>query len=389
MNLTESLLSAWGTILTNRLRTLLTMLGVMIGVASVIALVSIGQGANAQVKSQVSGLGANLITVLPMRGTNLTMEDVDALRQRVPTVARAVPSLSASVTVKGGVKTYDTTVEGVNEALLEVRNHHLAEGRFLTAGDVATRRRVAVVGQEVLRQLGLASPLGTDLTIAGQPFFVVGVLAAKGSTFGRNEDDVVFIPVTTAQRIAGTTYPSTIYLSARSSEDAGLAAAHALAVLGRRHPRSDGQDPVRIMSQDQLLSAMNSVSRTMTLFLGAIAGVSLLVGGIGIMNIMLVSVTERTREIGIRMAVGARPRDILGQFLIESVLLSLTGGITGAVIGVGAAGLVGRLMGSPAILSPESVLAALTFALAVGLFFGGYPAWRASRLDPIVALRHE
>ncbi len=389
MTLLESLRTALMTVRTNRLRTFLTMLGVMIGVASVIALVSIGQGANSQVISQVAGLGANLITVLPSRGSELTVDDVKAITDRVPTVGRAVPSLSSSTTVKAGSNSYDTNVEGVTENMMEVRSYKLAYGRFITADDVNARRRVAVLGQEVFNQLGGGVPLLAEIIINGQPFSVIGVLAPKGATFGRNQDDVVFIPVSTAERVFKTTALSAIYLSARSGEDAGLAGAHTMAVLKLRHPRSDGEDPVRILSQDQLLSAMSSVSRTMALFLGAVAGISLLVGGIGIMNIMLVSVTERTREIGIRMALGARPRDILAQFLIESVLLSVLGGLLGIVLGVIAAKVVSGLMDTNYVFSMIAVVSALGFAVTVGLFFGGYPAWKASRLDPIVALRHD
>jgi putative ABC transport system permease protein len=246
-----------------------------------------------------------------------------------------------------------------------------------------------VVGQEVLRQLGGEAGLGQTIAIAGRPFTVVGVLAPKGSVFGRNQDDVVFIPLSLAPPLAGTRFLSVIYMSARSGEEAGLAAAHALAVLRHRHPQASGDDPVRILSQDQLLSMMRSTNQLVTLFLGAVAGISLLVGGIGIMNIMLVSVTERTREVGIRMAVGARPGDILGQFLTESVLLSFTGGLVGVALGLGSARWIARLIGSVPLVVPSAVVAALGLAVAVGLFFGVYPAWKASRLDPIVALRHE
>lgn len=388
MRLLEHLLVAIAEIASNRLRTFLTTLGVMIGVASVIALVSLGKGANVRVTSQVSGLGANLITVLPLPGTELRLEDAEALRTRASSVARVVPAISLSATVKLGTRTYDTTVEGVTEDLLPVRGYRLASGRFLVAGDVEARRRVAVVGQEVARQLGGVAP-GDTLVISGQPFAVVGLLAPKGSTFGRNQDDVVFVPVSTASRLAGRTNLNAIYLSAKSGAEAGLAAAHVGVILKARHPRADGSEPVRVLSQDQLLSAVSAVSNTMTLFLGAVAGISLVVGGIGIMNIMLVSVAERTREIGIRMAVGARPRDILAQFLVESVLLSLLGGLAGTALGVAAAGWLGRAMAAPAVSSPEAVLAALAFALAVGLFFGAYPAWRAAWLDPVLALRHE
>ncbi len=389
VNPAESVRSAWLALRANRLRTFLAALGVMIGVASVIALVSLGQGTTARVTAQVSGLGANLITVLPVRGTQLALEDAALLRERVPTVARAVPSVSAAVSVKVETDTWETTMEGVTEDLPLVRNYQVMAGRFLVADDVAARRKVAVIGQEVLRRLGGSLAPGTTLTVNGQPFLLVGVLAPKGSTFGRNEDDVIFVPVTTAQRLLGTTALNAIYLSARTAGESGLATAHALAVLRTRYPRPDGQDPVRILSQEQVLSTVGEVSRTMTLFLGAVAGISLVVGGIGIMNIMLVSVAERTREIGIRMAVGARARDILAQFLVESVLLSLTGGAVGVGAGVLAARWLGAALGAQAVLSPLAVLVALGFALAVGLIFGVYPAWRASRLDPVVALRRE
>ncbi len=388
MRLLEHFSVALSEIARNRLRTFLTTLGVMIGVASVIALVSLGKGANVRVTSQVSGLGANLITVLPLPGTSLDLEDAAALRSRAASVARVVPAISFSATVKLGLRTYDTTVEGVNEELPAVRGYQVAAGRFLAAGDVEARRRVAVVGQEVVRQLG-GMGVGDTLVIAGQPFAVVGILAPKGATFGRNQDDTVFVPVSTASRLAGTVNLNAIYLSAASSEEAGLASAHVAAILRSRHPRADGSDPVRVLSQDQLLSAVSEVSRTMTLFLGAVAGISLVVGGIGIMNIMLVSVAERTREIGIRMAVGARSGDVLLQFLVESVLLSLLGGLAGVAVGTTSAGWLARLLEGQAVSSPEAVVAALGFAVAVGLFFGAYPAWRASRLDPVLALRHE
>lgn len=389
MNWGENLRLAWGSLLSNRLRSFLTILGVTIGVASVIALVSVGRGMNVQIMAQVESLGANLLTVMPLRGVNLLPEDAEVLARRVEAVRLVAPAITTQAPVKAGEKTYDTQVEGVTEAAEEVRNYQVTLGRFITREDVAARRNVAVVGQEILRQLGRGAGLGQTIAIAGRPFTVVGVLAPKGSVFGRNQDDVVFIPLSVAPLLAGTRFLSVIYMSARSGEEAGLAAAHALAVLRHRHPQASGDDPVRILSQDQLLSMMRSTNQLVTLFLGAVAGISLLVGGIGIMNIMLVSVTERTREIGIRMAVGARPGDILGQFLTESVLLSFTGGLVGVALGLSSARWIARIIGSVPLVVPSAVVAALGLAVAVGLFFGVYPAWKASRLDPIVALRHE
>ncbi len=389
MNWAENLRLAGGSLLANRLRSFLTILGVTIGVASVIALVSVGRGMNVQLMAQVESLGANLLTVLPMRGVELVPEDAEVLARRVETVRLVAPAITTSATVKAGEKTYETQVEGVTEAAAEVRNYRVSQGRFITREDVAARRDVAVVGGEVLRQLGTGAGPGNTITIAGRPFTVVGVLAPKGSVFGRNQDDVVFIPLSSAPPVAGTRFLSVIYMSARSGDEAGLAAAHALAVLRHRHPLASGDDPVRILSQDQLLSMMRSTNQLVTLFLGAVAGISLVVGGIGIMNIMLVSVTERTREIGIRMAVGARPGDIWGQFLTEAVLLSFSGGILGVGLGLSSARWIARLIGSTPLFVPSAVGAALGLAVAVGLFFGVYPAWKASRLDPIEALRHE
>lgn len=389
MEWSESLRVAWRGLSANRLRAALTMLGVVIGVGAVVAMVAVGQGAARQVSSQIERLGSNMIIVTPApsRGGRLYLEDAEELLKRVPTITAAVPSVGFTAKAKWKTATHEATVEGVTEDLPAVRNYQVERGRFLSREDVASRRKVAVLGQTVIGELFAGtSPLGQEISIMGEFFTVVGVLEAKGASIGRDQDDVIFIPVTVAQRLSGSNRVGMIYVKAAGPKDAPLAVGHLKAIFRARFRR---EDAVQVTSQDQLLSTVSNTARTFTVMLGAIGGISLLVGGVGIMNIMLVSVAERTREIGIRKAVGARNRDILAQFLIESVLLSVIGGLAGIWLGIGGAGLLSRVGGWATAVSFPAVLTAFLFAGGVGLFFGVYPAHRASVLDPIEALRHE
>lgn len=371
----------------NKIRSLLTALGIIIGVGAVIAMISIGQGASKDISDRISSMGSNLIMVMPMRGTTLTLEDAEDLLNRVPTITNAVPSVSTSVTAKWQDNTYDTTTEGANQDYPEVRNVAVGTGRFITEQEVTGRANVAVIGQTIVEELFKnSSALGQKISLKGQSFTIIGILEEKGSSMGTNSDDRILIPITTAQRLIGSTQVSSIYLKAKSADVAQLAVAHITAIFKQKHKR---ENTVRVSSQDELLETVSSNTQTFAIMLGAIAGISLLVGGIGIMNIMLVSVTERTREIGIRKALGAKKSAILSQFIVESVLLSVAGGLLGVALGIGIAKLVSAFGAMTTVLSPVSIIVSFLFAFVVGLFFGVYPAYKAANLDPIVALRHE
>ena len=385
----EILTVAWAGVVSNKLRSLLTMLGVIIGVSAVIVLVSVGQGASAQISGQIQGLGSNMITVIANRalGGRLEFGDAQEMLRRVPYLSKAVPVVASPITAKWQDKSYDTNLMGVTQDFPEVRNFAVQRGRFITADQVAARSKVAVVGQTVVDRLFDGQlPLGQTIRLSGGAFTVIGVMAPKGASFGQDNDDQIYVPVTAAQRLIGTNRVSTIYAQARSGEDAPLAVAEIKTIWGARFKN---QDALRIMSQDQILQTVSNVTGIMTFFLGSIAGISLLVGGIGIMNIMLVSVTERTREIGIRKAIGAKRRHVLGQFLAEAVILSMTGGLIGVSLGITGSRLVSQLGGISTSVTPSSVLLSFGFAAAVGMFFGMYPAVKASNLDPIEALRYE
>ena len=388
MSLLESLRIALAGATANKLRAVLTTLGVVIGVGTVIALVSISQGASGLITAQIEGLGTNMLVVMPANvRVNLTLADAEMLAARVPALTDVVPVLSARGTVKFGLNSHDSTVEGATGTYLTVRNHHLAQGRFINDGDVALNRRVAVIGHEVQTELFRGrNAVGEELSVNGQRFLIVGVLAEKGQSLGQNQDNLVIVPLSTAQRLIGTVRLTAIYGQLGSGDDAPAAVAQIQQIFTKHFGRS-GQ--VRVQSQDELLSTVSSMTRTLSLMLGAIAGISLVVGGIGIMNIMLVSVTERTREIGLRKAVGARRMDILRQFLFEALFISLIGAAIGMVLGTGLAAIIARLGGWSSSVSASSVVLALAFAGAVGIGFGLYPAMRAAALDPIQALRWE
>ncbi len=403
MTLTASFRIAIRALASNPLRSLLTMLGVIIGVGSVVAMISIGQGARQATTEQVQALGSNLLTVFAasaqqagVSGTGLVQtlvaEDADAILKEVPNVAGVSAEFSRQAQVVFQNQNTYTQITGVTPAFPDVRNFHTVEGDFFTIDDLHRRAKVALLGKTVVNKLFSGTdPVGQHIRIRGATFTIVGVMEEKGATAFSDRDDVVFVPLTTAQRrLFGVTYVRSIYVQAASTEQMSGVQDAVTDLLRTRHrvPPSRDSDFI-IRSQADILQAFTGVSQTMTWLLGGIAAVSLIVGGIGIMNIMLVSVTERTREIGIRKAVGARRQDVLLQFLVESVALSVTGGLLGIGIGIVGSKLITQFAGWATLLSAQAILLAFTFAVAVGVFFGLYPAQRAAKLDPIEALRHE
>jgi putative ABC transport system permease protein len=403
VNLRELVRLALSRLGTSRLRAGLTMLGVIIGVASVVALVSVGQGATSGISARLQGLGTNLLTINPgstrtgaTRGaagsaTTLTLADATALGA-LDGIAGVAPEVSSQQLVVSGTTNTTTSIVGTSAAYAQVRNFDVWQGSFLT--DVAVDRslRVAVLGATTADDLGLgAGNVGDTITIGGLPFQVAGILQPKGSTGFQSQDDQVLIPVSTAQHyfIAGDRVRS-IGVSVADANDMDRAKAAITLALEQRHGiTGSASDDFTIADQAQLLATVDSVSTVLSLLLAGIASISLLVGGIGIMNIMLVSVRERTREIGIRKAIGARGRDVLAQFLIEAVTLSLLGGLIGIVVGVGVSWGIAAIAGWAFTFNPLTVVAATVFSLIVGVVFGVWPARQAARLDPIVALRYE
>jgi putative ABC transport system permease protein len=386
----------------NKLRSALTALGIIIGVGAVIAMVSIGNGAKAQVEGQIASLGRNVLSVFPgsystggARGgwgsaSTLTPEDAESIAREVPGVVAVSCEVRDRQQVQGAGLNWNAQIMGESPTYLDIRACELAEGVMFTDIEVQTASKVAVLGKTVVEQLfGNASPVGETIRIRNLPFIVIGVLKPKGvNYFGMDQDDVVIVPYTSAmRRISRRQYLSAILIQAAAPEQMSFIQTEAGAVLQQRRV---GREPdFSIRSQLELAQAATATTRTMTWLLGGIAGVSLVVGGIGIMNIMLVSVTERTREIGIRLAVGARGRDILLQFLIEAVTLSLLGGIIGTAVGIATSQIFAKALEWPSLISVSSIVIALAFSMAVGVFFGFYPARKAARLDPIEALRYE
>ena len=381
---------------TSRMRAALTMLGVVIGVASVVALVGVGQGTTSDITSRLAGLGTNLLTISPSNdggssATTLTLDDAEAIRG-LDAIAGVAPEVSTSLTVAAGDESTSTTIVGTTPDYPTVRAFDIWQGTFLTDVSVELDLRVAVLGASTASDLGLdADDIGSEISIGGLPFKVIGILQAKGGSGFMDPDDQVMVPVGVVQRyFVGGDSVRTIGVSVASADGMEAASSAITALLRDRHElAADVDDDFNVFDQAQLLETASSISGTLTLLLGGIASISLVVGGIGIMNIMLVSVRERTREIGVRKAIGARGRDILAQFLVEALTLSLLGGLVGIAVGLGASFLIGQLAGWGFAIDPTTIVVAVLFSLAVGVVFGVWPARQAARLDPIAALRYE
>jgi putative ABC transport system permease protein len=392
----------------NKMRSALTMLGIIIGVGAVIAMLAVGTGASERISQQISSIGSNLIIVLPGSTTSggmrmgmgsqptLTRDDAEAILKECSAVKNVAPVLNGAAQIVYSNQNWSTGVFGTTPSMLAIRDWPLASGRSFTDQDVRSSTKVCLMGQTVVENLfGSIDPIGQVIRIKKVPFTVLGVLDKKGqSPQGQDQDDTIYIPITTAQKkIFGTTFPGmvrTIMVQGRSTEELDAAEKQINALLRQRHhigPKKDNDFTVRNLTQ--IMQVAEQSTKVMTLLLGAIASVSLLVGGIGIMNIMLVSVTERTREIGIRMAVGAKTWDIRLQFIIEALTLSLIGGIIGIIAGVSGSNIISAVAGWSTIVSPLSIFLAFGFSGLVGIFFGFYPAYKASLLNPIDALRYE
>lgn len=387
----------------NKLRSFLTMLGIIIGVAAVIAMVAIGKGSSSSVTSSISGLGSNLLIISPGQSSSgginmgfgssntLKLKDVDAIAAE-DSVAGAVPSASSNFQIVAGSENYNTSVEGTGMSFLEVRSTSVQSGRFFNNYEYNNHENVAVIGSEVVTNLfpSNPNPIGERIEINQVPFTVIGVLKSQGSSGMTNNDDRIIVPVTTAQARLGITTVRTIYASAISAEAMTQAQNEIASALRTSHGlMSNEEDDFQITNQSQILETAESVSSVMTTLLSGIAAISLVVGGIGIMNIMLVSVTERTREIGIRKAIGAKRGDIMRQFLIEAVILSLMGGVAGVLFGLGTAKLLEKAANLSIELTLEPTLYSFLSSMAVGIIFGVYPARKAAQLKPIDALRYE
>jgi putative ABC transport system permease protein len=394
--------SALRSLSAHKLRTFLAMLGIIIGVAAVIAMLALGSGAQQQILERFSAMGSNLLIVQPgqrgMRGVvagsqqNLTLEDAQALAREVPDVGLVAPVVGGSAQVKYANRNSRVTVTGTTITYFPMRGFEVDKGRCFREQEAEHMARVAVIGSVTAANLfGTDDPVSQIIKVKGINFQVVGVLKPKGSQGWFNPDDQVVIPYSTAMKqLFGLAYLREIDLSAAEGADLAGVSADVTALLRKRHRlQADAPDDFNIFNQAELLENVSSATRTFTVLLGGIAGISLLVGGIGIMNIMLVTVTERTREIGIRKAIGARRRDILGQFLLEAVVLTGLGGAFGCLGGTGLAGLIGKATEFATRTEPLSIVLALVFSGAVGIFFGFYPAWRAAQLHPIEALRYE
>ncbi len=407
----EPLTTAWVGVVTHKLRSFLTMLGIVIGVAAVISLMSIGKGAEVDITSRIGTLGSDLITISPgassgpggIRGATgrsqtLTMEDAEAISEQVPNISSVAPSYSSDLQLVVGGENTNAQVTGVTTEYMQVNNLETASGAFFTEYDYQRGAKVATLGSNVAETLfGDTNPVGQQMRMGSIIVRVVGVLESKGQTFGFSPDDAILIPLTAMQQTVaqprtaqGERVVSSIALTISDEEQSDYVVAELTSLLRTRHQLGALDDnDFSIMSVEEITSTISEVIGTMTLLLGAIAAISLLVGGIGVMNIMLVSVLERTREIGIRKALGARERDIWSQFLIEAAFLSFVGGIIGVTLGWAIAYFVNNSGLMTTVISADIIILAVSVSVGIGLFFGFYPAWNASRLNPIEALRSE
>ena len=390
----------------NKMRTFLTMLGIIIGVASVIAMLAIGQGSKKSIQDQISSMGTNMLMIRPNSDApggvrmesssmqNLTVKDLEAIQQQCPSIASVSPMVNGRGQVIYASKNWPTSIQGVSSSFLEIRKMALKDGIMFTDQDVATSAKVCVLGQTVIDNLfpDGESPLGKTVRFKNIPFKVIGTLDKKGeNTFGQDQDDIILTPYTTIQkRVLAITYIQNIYASAIDEKSTDAALKEITVALRQSHGLKDSQeDDFSVRSQAELISTFSSVTQMLTILLAAIASISLLVGGIGIMNIMFVSVTERTREIGLRMAIGGREIDIMFQFLIEAVMISVAGGLMGVLLGVTASYALASILGWPIAITSLSIILSFLVCFVTGVFFGWYPARKASYLDPIEALRYE
>ena len=404
----QSLLIAARALRVNKMRALLTMLGIVIGIAAVIVMVAIGAGASKMISDQISSIGSNLLLVLPGSTTSggmrsgsgstqtLTYDDARAIQAECPSVGAVAPTIRGAGQVVYGNQNWSTVIYGVTPEIIEVRDWIIVSGRNLTQSDVDGATKNCLIGRTVVDNLfGADDPVGKVVRIKKIPFTVVGVLGGKGqSPQGQDQDDVIYVPIRTAQRkLLGSQFPNSvgaIMVQAKSAEVLNRAQEEVTALLNQRHRIGPSREiDYTIRNLSELLAVREQSSKVMSMLLGAVASISLFVGGIGIMNIMLVSVTERTREIGIRIAIGAKRRDIMLQFLTEAVLLTTFGGIIGIILGVAGARIVAALVGWPTLISLDAVIIAFAFSAGVGVFFGFYPARKAASLNPIEALRYE
>ncbi|MBT4485261.1 MAG: FtsX-like permease family protein [Candidatus Latescibacteria bacterium] len=396
---------AFKSLIKNRMRSILTSLGIIIGVGAVIIMVAIGEGAQAEIENQIASLGANLIIIFPGSSkvggvsqgagsyNRLTLDDVEILEKEAEVIQGISPMVQVRAQVIWGTNNWNTNVSGVSTDYLSIRNWGIESGNFFTERDVQVKSKVAVIGKTVADNLFPAKdPIGEKIRINNTPFKVVGVLSEKGQDArGQDQDDVVIAPSTTVlYRLSGGRYINMIYASAASVEQLPEAQEEISELLRDSHRLNPGEeDDFRILNQAEIMETVSETSKILTLLLGSIAGVSLIVGGIGIMNIMLVSVTERTREIGIRLAIGARGSDVLIQFLAEAVLLSMVGGFIGIVTALSASYVLNNFTGITTVVNPGIIMLAVVFSGVVGVFFGFYPARKAAALNPIDALRYE
>lgn len=406
MNYTNTIKISVNALKRNKFRAFLTMLGIIIGVASVIVMLAIGEGSKRSIGTQMSSMGTNLIMVMPasqQRGgvmlgntnaKNMTMTDVAAIEKDCPAISAVSPEVRSSGQAVVGNSNWPTSVYGANNSYLSIRKFSLKSGRQFTNTEIQTYAKVCLVGQTIIEKLfeGSVDPIGQTVRFKGIPLKIIGVLAEKGENgMGQDQDDLIIAPYTTVQkRILAITHIQSIYSSAVSEEKNSLAIDQVTAALRKTHKLKDGEiDDFQVRSQAEMVQTFSSVMDMLTILLGSIAGISLLVGGIGIMNIMFVSVTERTREIGLRLSVGGRAHDIMMQFLIEAVILSIFGGIIGITLGMIITYIVTSVMGWGMIIMPEVQVLGFMVCSVIGIFFGWYPARKASNLNPIDALRYE